>query len=103
MTYTHGKSKAAQAAYEAEVLARQKAVKLASLNAELDARIRAREQQLKYVPKVRTYAPSPEQIAYREQHADTIAKQPNIHGGPIGLRRAAAEIENHERNKKVAA
>jgi hypothetical protein len=101
MTYVHGQSKAAQAAHHAEIVARQKAAKLTALNAELDARIKAREEQLKYFPKVRTYAPTPEQIAYREKHADIIAAQPApIHGGPLGLRRAADEMEEHEKRKR---
>jgi hypothetical protein len=104
MTYVHGQSRAAQAARELELAAREKAAKLAALNAEIDARIKSQEDRLRYLPKVRTYAPTPEQLAYREKHGPVIAAQPEpLHGGPAGLRRAADEMEAHERRKKQAA
>lgn len=101
MTYVHGQSKAAQAARDMELQAREKAAKLAALNAEIAARIQYQENRLRYLPKVRTYAPTPEQLAYRDKYSGVIAAQPApIHGGPIGLRRAAAEMEAHEVHKR---
>lgn len=44
MTYVHGQSIAAKEAQKAEEAARAKVAKLAALNAELDQRIKAREQ-----------------------------------------------------------
>jgi hypothetical protein len=80
MSYQYGTTKAAQQARELEAEARRKAAELAKLNAELDARIEARKKQLKYIPKVRTYAPTPEQIAYREQQHKPSLPEPQWAG-----------------------
>ena len=60
------------------------------------ARIRAARKRLE---PVATYKPNAEQLAYRDEHAATIAKQPSKHGGPAGLRAATREIETHYRKE----
>lgn len=103
MTYQYGTTKAAQQARELEAEARRKAAELARLNAELDARIEARKQQLKYVPKVRTYQPTPEQLAYRDQHKPTPLPEPQW-GGQHNLYLASLEAaqwdQAHRRGKQ---
>lgn len=61
------------------------------------ARIRASRKRL--MP-VATYAPTPEQIAYYNEHAAEIARQPNKHGGHQGLRLAVAEAAAHDARKE---
>lgn len=53
------------------------------------ARIRAARKRLE---PIATYKPTAEQLAYRDQHAATIAAMPNLHGGPAGLRAATREV-----------
>lgn len=80
-----------QAAVHAEELAKEQ--HLAKLYNERRRRQRAGD-----------YTPSADALAYRDKYADVIAQQPApIHGGPLGLRRAADEIEAHEKRKKEAA
>lgn len=107
--YQHGMTKAAKEAQEAEVRARQKVAELRRLEAELEARIEARKQQLKHVPKVRTYAPTAEQIRAWEQHA---AKKANtlpepLWGGQHNLYLASLEAatwdQSHRRGKRKQA
>jgi hypothetical protein len=93
--YVHGRSRAAQQAQQLEFMARNKVAKLAALNAELDARIKAQEELLKHVPPTRTYKPSAEQIAYRDQYLakygpDRFGDRPD--DGPRRLRLAVAEM-----------
>jgi hypothetical protein len=104
--YQHGLTKAAQEAKEAEVRARQKVAELRRLEAELEARIEARKKQLKHVPKVRTYAPTVEQIRAWEQHAatKTNALPEPLWGGPHNLYLASLEAatwdQSHRRGKR---
>ena len=50
-----------------------------------------------------TYEPTDEAWAYWEANAVRIAKQPRpIHGGPTGLRRAAAEAAAYDAGKRAA-
>ena len=62
MNYQFGQTRAAKEAQEAEVRARRKLADLRRLEAELDARIEAAAKAARRLPKVRTYAPTPEQV-----------------------------------------
>jgi hypothetical protein len=103
MSYEYGTTKAAQQAQALEAEARRKAAELARLNQELDARIEARKKQLKYVPPVRSYAPTPEQLAYREQHKPATLPEPQW-GGRHNLYLASLEAaqwdQTHRRGKR---
>ena len=99
MSYQYGTTKAAQQARELEAEARRKAAELAKLNAELDARIEARKKQLKYIPKVRTYAPTPEQIAYREQQHKPSLPEPQW-GGQHNLYLASLEAAQWDQTRR---
>lgn len=107
--YKHGETAAAKQAKELEALARQKAAELALLNAELDARIEARKKALKYVPKVRTYAPTAEQVRAWEEHRERESKKlpEPLWGGQHNLYLASLEAatwdQTHRRGKKHAA
>lgn len=99
-------TRAAQQAKELEAEARRKAAELARLNAELDARIEARKKQLKYEPKVRTYAPTPEQVRAWEEHREQQAKKlpEPLWGGQHNLYLASLEAatwdQTHRRGKR---
>jgi len=64
----------------------------------------ARIQTAKNKLKVKaTYEPTDEAWAYWEANAVRIAKMPApIHGGPTGLRRAAAEAAAYDAGKRAA-
>ena len=79
---------------EAQIIA-----ETAAKEAELQ-RIRAARRRLE--PKA-TYRPTPEALAYREEHAHEIANQPApIHGGRAGLRRAALEAATYDTHRTAA-
>lgn len=81
---------------ELENLNRLRAAIIAETQAKTQelARIRAARKRLE---PVATYKPSPEALAYREQHGRTIAAQPAPkYGGRDGLRMAAAEAATLE-------
>lgn len=107
--YKHGETAAAKQAKELEAEARRKAAELARLNAELDARIEARKKQLKYEPKVRTYAPTAEQVRAWEEHAAAEAKKlpEPLWGGQHNLYLASLEAatwdQTHRRGKRKQA
>ncbi|MFB8368555.1 hypothetical protein ACFC25_04235 [Pseudarthrobacter sp. NPDC055928] len=104
--YQFGQTKAAKEAREAEIRARQKVAELRRLEAELEARIEARKQQLKHVPKVRTYAPTAEQVRAWEAHKEAEAKKlpEPVWGGPHNLYLASLEAsgwdQTHRRGKR---
>lgn len=104
-TYTHGQTKAAQYAYDAEIRARKKAAELAKLEAELDARLKARKEALKYVPVIRTYRPTPEAAAHWEKfqanHTNPFGDKP--YDGYRRLREATAEAAHYDATKREAA
>lgn len=106
--YTHGRTLAAQQARDAEAAARQKVAELDRLNAELDARIAARNEQMRKVPKVRTYAPTAEQVRAWEARAEakkTALPEP-LWGGQHNLYLASLEAatwdQTHRRRKRSA-
>lgn len=104
-TYQHGATKAAQEAKEAEIRARQRVTELRRLEAELEARIEHRKKQLKMVPKIRTYAPTTEQIREWESRKSDLP-EPQW-GGPHNLYLASLEAatwdQSHRRKGKKAA
>jgi len=64
------------------------------------ARIRAARKKLE--PKA-TYLPTAEALAYREATREAFAGLPTpLHGGPAGLRRAAAEAAAYDAGKRAA-
>ena len=80
-----------ESAIEAEALAKEQ--HLSKLYAERRRRHRAGD-----------YTPSADALAYRDKYAAIIAAQPRpIHGGPAGLRAAAAEAAGHWTNKQNEA
>ena len=106
--YQHGQTKSAKEAQEAELRARERLVELRRLEAELEARIEHRRNQMRKVPKIRTYAPTAEQVRAWEQHAATEAnKLPEpLWGGRHNLYIASLEAatwdQTHRRGKKAA-
>lgn len=104
--YVHGKSLAAKQAHDAEIRARKKAAELARIEAELDARIKARKEALKYQPKVRTYRPTPEAQAawekFQANNTNPFGDRP--YDGYRRLREATAEAAAWDAiNRQVAA
>ena len=93
----------------------QQIASLRRLQAAVQAEELAKEQQLAALYRDRrrlerlrnrsgSYTPSAEALAYRDKYADVIAAQPApVHGGPLGLRRAADEMEEHEARKRQEA
>ena len=64
------------------------------------ARIRAARKKLE--PKA-TYLPTAEALAYWEAHHEAVAAQPApLHGGPAGLRKAAAEAASYDAARNAA-
>ena len=64
------------------------------------ARIRAARKKLE--PKA-TYQPTAEALAYWEAHHEAVAAQPRpIHGGPLGLRKAAHEAATYDAERNAA-
>ncbi len=64
------------------------------------ARIRAARKKLE--PKA-TYLPTAEALDYWDAHHEAISRQPApLHGGPAGLRKAAAEAAAHDAGKAAA-
>lgn len=99
--YIHGESRAAKEAREAEHRARQKVAKLARLEKELENRIAARQVQLRREPPVRTYRPTPEQLKYRDQHGDSISRQPAPQwGGQHNLHLASLEAAAWDQTRR---
>ena len=105
MTYTHGNTRAAKEAREVEARARQKLAELRRLEAELDARMEAAKKATQRLPKVRTYAPTTEQIRAWETRSDALP-EPQW-GGQHNLYLASLEAatwnQTHRRGKKHAA
>jgi len=106
--YEHGMTKAAKEAKEAEDRARARLVELRRLEAELEARIEHRKNLMRKVPKIRTYAPTPEQVRAWEAHAATKANalpEP-VWGGQHNLYLATLEAaswdQTHRRGKRAA-
>jgi len=89
----------------------EKLANLRRLQAAVHAEELAKEQYLADLYRERrlrqragSYTPSAEALAYRDKYADIIAAQPApVHGGPLGLRRAADEMEEHEARKRQEA
>jgi hypothetical protein len=103
MSYVHGQTKAAQEAKEAEDRARQKVAELAKLEAQLDARLKARREQMRYIKPVATYKPTPEAAA---AWAHFQANNPNPEPPEHGWRRRAAaakEAQELDARKRQAA
>jgi len=104
MTYVHGQTKAAQEAHEAEARARERLVELRRIEAELEARIEHRKNQMRKVPKIRTYAPTATQVRAWEERASGLP-EPQW-GGQHNLYLASLEAatwdQTHRRGKKAA-
>ena len=105
MTYQFGNTRAAKEALEVEARAREKLAELRRLEAELDARMEAAKKAVRRLPKVRTYAPTTEQIRAWETRADALP-EPQW-GGQHNLYLASLEAatwnQTHRRGKKHAA
>jgi hypothetical protein len=104
MNYQHGQTKAAKEAHEAEVRARGRLAELRRIEAELEARIEHRKNQMRKVPKIRTYAPTAEQVRAWEQRAAGLPEP--VWGGQHNLHLAALEAatwdQTHRRKGKAA-
>ena len=102
MTYQFGQTKAAKEAREAEQRARAKLAELRRLEAELDARMEAARKATKRLPKVRTYAPTPEQTRAWETRRNALP-EPRW-GGQHNLYLASLEAatwdQTHRRGKQ---
>jgi hypothetical protein len=102
--YQHGQTKAAKEAQEAELRARERLVELRRLEAELEARIEHRKNQMRKVPKIRTYAPTTEQVRAWEERANKLPEP--LWGGQYNLYLASLEAatwdQTHRRGKKAA-
>lgn len=96
--YTHGQTKAAQQAREAENRARQRLAELRKLEAELEARIEHRKNQIRKTPKIRTYAPSAEQVRAWEQRNNQLP-EPKW-GGQHNLYLASLEAANWDQTHR---
>ena len=78
---------------------------------QIEDAIRAKQRELERIEAAKnklakraTYAPTQEALDYWARNFLKVAQQPApIHGGPVGLRRAAREIEAHDAKKKQAA
>jgi hypothetical protein len=107
--YQHGMTKAAKEAQEAELRARERLAELRRLEAELEARIEHRKQLMRKIPKIRTYAPTAEQVRAWEAHAAAqTAKLPEpLWGGQHNLYLASLEAatwdQTHRRKGTKAA
>ena len=102
--YQHGQTKAAKEAHEAEERARARLAELRRIEAELEARIEHRKIQMRKVPKIRTYAPTTEQV--RAWESRTIALPEPRWGGQHNLYLASLEAatwdQTHRRKGKAA-
>jgi hypothetical protein len=102
--YQHGQTKAAKEAQEAELRARERLAELRRLEAELEARIEHRKNQMRKIPKIRTYAPTTEQVRAWEQRATQLPEP--LWGGQHNLYLASLEAatwdQTHRRGKKAA-
>ena len=102
MSYQFGQTKAAKEAHEAEQRARQKLAELRRLEAELDARMEAARKAARRLPKVRTYAPTPEQVRAWETRRNALP-EPRW-GGQHNLYLASLEAatwdQTHRRGKR---
>jgi hypothetical protein len=102
--YQHGQTKAAREAQEAELRARERLAELRRLETELEARIEHRKNQMRKVPKIRTYAPTVEQVRAWEQRARQLPEP--LWGGQHNLYLASLEAatwdQTHRRGKKAA-
>ena len=103
MTYKHGETLAAKYVREAEDAARKKAAQLAQLNAELDARIKAREQAMKHLKPVPTYKPTPDAAAAWERFQNTNPFPEPPEKGWRRLQAATREAAEHDARKRRAA
>lgn len=103
MTYKHGETLAAKYAREAEEEARKKAAHLAKLNAELDARIKAREAAMKHLKPVPTYKPTPDAAAAWERFQATNPFPEPPEKGWRRLQAAAREAKEYDARKRHAA
>lgn len=108
MSYTYrGKSPTSKTADdirgELENLNRLRAAILAETEAKAKELTRIRAARLRLQP-IATYAPTPEALAYREQHGHIIAQQPApLHGGRRGLGAATAEAARRDERKRTGA
>ena len=102
--YNYGETRAAKEAREAEERARERLAELRRIEAELEARIEHRNNLIRKVPKIRTYAPTPEQIRAWEQRAADLP-EPRW-GGQHNLYLASLEAatwdQSHRRKGKAA-
>jgi hypothetical protein len=103
MSYQHGQTKAAKEAFEAETRARERLAELRRIEAELEARIEHRKNLMRKVPKIRTYAPTTEQVRAWEARAKLPEPQ---WGGQHNLYLASLEAatwdQTHRRKGKAA-
>ena len=104
MTYVHGKTRAAQEAQEAEARARARLIELRRLEAELEARIEHRKQQMRKVPKIRTYAPTTEQVRAWEARANGLPEPQwgGRHNLYLASLEAATWDQTHRRKGRAA-
>ena len=104
MAYQYGETKAAKEARELEEKARARLAELRRIEAELEARIEHRKQLMRKVPKIRTYAPTTEQVRAWEARANTLPEP--LWGGRHNLYLAALEAatwdQTHRRKGKAA-
>ena len=103
MTYKFGQTRAAKEAQEAETRARQKLADLRRLEAELDARIEAAAKATKRLPKVRTYAPTPELAAAWEHFQSNNTNPEPPEAGWRRRQAAAHEAAQYEHDKRRKA
>jgi len=105
MSYRHGQTRAAREAHEAEERARARLAELRRIEAELEARIEHRKNQMRKVPKIRTYAPTAEQVREWEARAANTLPEPRW-GGQHNLYLASLEAatwdQTHRRKGKAA-
>ena len=105
MSYQHGQTKAAKEAFEAEKRARARLAELRRIEAELEARIEHRKNLMRKVPKIRTYAPTPEQVRAWEARTTDTLPEPQW-GGQHNLYLASLEAatwdQTHRRKGKAA-
>ena len=102
--YQHGQTRAAKEAREAEERARARLAELRRIEAELEARIEHRKNQVRKVPKIRTYAPTTEQVRAWEARSNALP-EPRW-GGQHNLYLASLEAatwdQTHRRKGKAA-
>ena len=104
MAYQYGETKAAKEARELEEKARARVAELRRIEAELEARIEHRKNQMRKVPKIRTYAPTVEQVRAWEARANTLPEPQwgGRHNLYLASLEAATWDQTHRRKGKAA-